>query len=467
MHPSVASGLEEGKLQANSPVDFYGKGIELQSELGVCHGNSLDMVIEWIKRNGLPAPGPARYNYNDILKKIAAAYNSNLWLNEGKVEEYKDFGCYPRNEYGFLRSWHLAPCQPFLDASWEGHVDFCKRIPQAVDYYIENHDCELSKALVEKRKWCLEHSKRTLREKGCFEKMFDLFDWFNDYELKEFADKILKKQSKDGNFPFIPPAEKGVAHHYKAASAWKPLGQQGDTCVNFCATSAFLLMMVGDVLEDDKYLAAAKKALDFAMPLNRPEGGDWWETPLHAPNVMSAGYMALAYYVGWKLFKDDKYLDKAIRSIRSLLPFVTLWETKECKMLYHPKPLFGATAWHAIDWTTRHILWQTLMLFELYGDLGIDWAEIDPEIDWATFHKGITHAGLRWIADSKDKDWMSQIAFEEKLHDMLLKGKLDMIVPDNYDPVTNKYYHLCVFIAPDTLASNIIQIMKKEEENKK
>ena len=467
MYPSVTWGLKEGELKADPAIRLPGSGLNLQAEIGVCKGNSMDMVIEWITRNGLPDPGPARFEYKEILEKIAIAYDSNLWIDEKdkeKQESFKTgFGCFPINEFGFLRSWHLAPCQPFLDVHWKDKVDFCKRIPNIVEDYINNNDNELSKSLEKKKDWCLDNSKRTFRNNGKFGKNFDLLQWFNDDELRDFGDKILTSQTPEGDFPFDPMGQH-VASMLGEASAWKPLGQPGATCSNFCATSAFLLMMIGDVLDDDKYLQAARKTLDFAMPLDRPEGGDWWETPLHAPNLMTAGYMALAYYVGYGLFGDEKYLAKSIKSIRSLLPFFTLWNSGDVKMTYQPKPLFGTTAWFAIDWSSRNIMWQILMLFEMYGNLGIDWAEIDKGIDWAKFQKGITHAGMRWIGDSSDENWMN-MAGKEKLDlnvatwQKVQNGEFDMIVPDNFDPVTNAYGGMQIMIAPDTLASNVLQVM--------
>ncbi len=470
MYPSVTWGLKEGELKAEPAVVLSRLGLNMQAEIGVCKGDSMDMVTEWITRNGLPDPGPARFEYQELIDKIAKSYDSNLWIDiddKEKQESYKSFGCFPHNEYGFLRSWHLAPCQPFLDVHWKDNVDFCKRIPNVVTDYVENNDNEVSKGLKKKKDWCLENSKRTFRTTGKFGKNFDLLEWFNDDELREFGNEILLGQKEDGDFPFDPMGVH-TAPMLSEASAWRPFGQPGATCVNFCVTSSFILLTIGDVLGDDKYLQAAKKGLDFAMPLNRPEGGDWWETPLHAPNLMSAGYMALAYYVGYGILGDEKYLKKAIKSMRSLLPFYTLWNSGDCKMTYQPKPLFGTTGWFAIDWSSRNIMWQTLMLFELYGDLGIDWAEIDKGIDWAKFQKGITHTGMRWIGDSSDESWMN-MASKEKLDlnsatwAKVLNGELDMIVPDNYDPVTNAYGGMQIFIAPDTLASNVLQLMKKNK----
>ena len=46
------------------------------------------------------------------------------------------------------------------------------------------------------------------------------------------------------------------------------------------------------------------KVLEYCMDMTRPEGGDYWETPLHSPNLFAVGHAAIAYYMGYKLFGD-------------------------------------------------------------------------------------------------------------------------------------------------------------------
>lgn len=468
MLPSVTWGLPENSLAANPPISFPRDGFHLWGEIGTCPGDSLDMVVAWVKRHGLPDPGPARLPYAEAVERIARAFNSNLWLAPGEERpERAHFATWPQGESGFLRSWHLAPVQPFMDVSWTEHVDLCKRIPRVVDHYLTHHDNALSRELREKRDWCLDQAPRTERTQGRFGKKFDLFGFFDDAQLRAFADGIAAHQTDAGDFPF-DPLGRHRSPHLQQANAYRPFGQPGDTCLNFCATSSLLLLLAGDCLGEERYLAAARKGLDFVLPLNRPEGGDWWETPLHAPNFMSAGYAALAYYLGWQLLGDECYKARAVRFIRSLLPFVNLWAPPSSPRAYQPTPLFGSTAWHAMDWSTRTILWHVLMLFELFGTFGIEWAQVDPEIDWDTFHKGVTHAGLRWMADHTDPTWIERVRKEkidssEAVLRLALSGALDTLVPDNHDPVRDAYGGMQIFIAPDTLASNILQRLARED----
>ncbi|MEI7503772.1 MAG: hypothetical protein WCJ61_10860 [Paludibacter sp.] len=51
---------------------------------------------------------------------------------------------------------------------------------------------------------------------------------------------------------------------------------------------AIKLFDIGKKTGDKKYTDAAKKAVDFCLNMQRPEAGDYWETPLHAANPLAA-----------------------------------------------------------------------------------------------------------------------------------------------------------------------------------
>ena len=123
---------------------------------------------------------------------------------------------------------------------------------------------------------------------------------------------------------------------------------------------------------------AARKALDYCMPLQRPEGGDYWETPLHAPNLLAAGHAAVAYYLGYELFGDDRYQEKAIYWIRSLLPFTHLWHPANLPMLYNTKPCLCSSDWYFANWVRDHVQWEVLAVFNDATAHGIQWHEVDP-----------------------------------------------------------------------------------------
>ena len=80
------------------------------------------------------------------------------------------------------------------------------------------------------------------------------------------------------------------------------------------------LTKLAELTGEESFRLGARKALDFCLPMQRPEGGDYWETPLHSPNLLAAGHAAIAYYLGYRAFDDPRYLDKGIHWIRALLP---------------------------------------------------------------------------------------------------------------------------------------------------
>ena len=41
--------------------------------------------------------------------------------------------------------------------------------------------------------------------------------------------------------------------------------------------------------------------------MQRPEGGDYWETPLHAPNLLATGHAAVAFELGYRTLGDERY----------------------------------------------------------------------------------------------------------------------------------------------------------------
>lgn len=77
--------------------------------------------------------------------------------------------------------------------------------------------------------------------------------------------------------------------------------------------------------------------------MDRPEGGDFWETPLHSPNLFTAGHAANAYALAYRVFGDERYKQAAIHWVCSLLPFTHLWEPFEIPMVYK-SPAFAPPA---------------------------------------------------------------------------------------------------------------------------
>ena len=285
-----------------------------------------------------------------------------------------------------------------------------------------------------------------------------MFRWYSEQELRGLGEEILTFQQPDGSFLF-DPAGRHLREHLVMASRWKPLGMPGDSVLDLCVNPALLLLLLGDHLGEDRYLAAARATLDYAQRWDRPEGADWWETPLHSPALLTAGWAAMAYGLATRLFDDDHYRLRARHFLRCLLPFTYLWEPEEKRLLYQTKPLIGTTGWHYMAWTNRCVQWHILMLIDMSAQMGLDWAVMDPELDWTTYRRGVLTAGLRWLVDHNDVSWMHKC---EERPPHVVSGALDMILADVHDPLDDMYGGLGFAIEPCSLAAGITDYLLGE-----
>jgi len=266
---------------------------------------------------------------------------------------------------------------------------------------------------------------------------------------REVAEQLLTMQTAEGHFPFDPQGR----HHTNLvdwAAFWRPLGQPGDPCLDLNVTAAMALLLAVKETGETRYLEAALKALDASLKWDRPEGGDWWETPLYSPNLLAAGNAAIAYYLGYRACGDERYLERAIHHIRGMLPFTHLWQPADITMLYNTKPCLNSTCWYLSDWVSKHVIWEVLRVFQQSRQLGIDWAKIDPAIDWVTYQRGVTTAVLRWMVDHNDPDWLFKAEFAPEL---ITGGAWDTLFADTFDPVHNCYGGGP--ITPDLIGANI------------
>lgn len=84
MIPSAAWGAEENALEADPPLELRTNSVvRFEAEIFLAKGDSLDVMVDWVKRHGLPEPPEPRYQLLEALDRIAHAYNTNLWY-EGK-----------------------------------------------------------------------------------------------------------------------------------------------------------------------------------------------------------------------------------------------------------------------------------------------------------------------------------------------------------------------------------------------
>lgn len=220
------------------------------------------------------------------------------------------------------------------------------------------------------------------------------------------------------------------------------------------------LLQIGKETGEQRFLDAGKKAIDFCMSMTRPEGGDFWETPLHAANLFAAGHAAIANYKAFEQFGDPKYKEKAVYWMRTILPFTHLWEPEEIPMLYNTKPVLSSSDWYFANWVRDHVQWEVLAVFAQSIANGIRWEEVDPEIDWMKFHRGITNAAIRWMNVHTDDNWRPHNIPET--YDRYKEGAFDYCFPDTHNATTGNYGGM--FIPPSAIADNIYYLLDREAE---
>lgn len=415
MVPDATIESHENQVYAEPPLEVKNEQrVEFDAEVWLSTGNSLQVVVDYVKRHGLPEPPAPRWPLEETLHQIAQAYNTNLW------HDGRGFGIPQLNQIG--------PQPPgFLDR-----------------YLRENADTPLARQLQEKVDWCRAQRRPASGGEPSRE------------ALVAQGRELLALQRDDGSFTFDPDGR-----HYRkddfvvARSFIEPMGQSGDTALEITIGPARQLIELARQTNDAALRDGARKALEHCLPLQRPEAGDFWETPLHAPNLLAAGHAAVAFYKGYELFGDQRYRDKAVYWLRSILPFTHLWHPEDVPMMYNTKPCLCSSDWYFANWVRDHVQWEVLAVFNDSTAEGIAWHEIDPEIDWRRFHLGITVAAIRWLSDHRRDDWRPHNI--PGTLEAYREGRFDMCYPDTHNSTSGNYGGM--FILPDPVARNIYGVL--------
>jgi hypothetical protein len=425
MVPDVDVEAHENQVYANPPLELHPEQmVEFQTEIFLCEGNSLDVIVDWVQRYGMPEPPAPRWELPEALNHIAKAYTTHLW------HEGKGFGTPQRNAIG-------------------------PHIPRFAERFLKEYPhSPYAQSLMNKVAWC-----RT--QPGFRANQRDLPSATSKQALVEEGNKLLTYQQNDGAFLFDPDGR-----HYRkddfvvAREFLEPMGLAADTALDITILPAMELLHIANQLEEGvpemaDYLAAARKALDYCLPMERPEGGDFWETPLHSPNLLAAGHAAIAYILGYRTFNNDVYKAKAIHWIRALLPFTHLWQPENLPMMYNTKPCLCSSDWYFANWVRDHVQWEVLETFALSIALGIDWAKIDPDVDWHTYHRGITTAALRWMVNHNDAHWLPH-NLPDTYADYIT-GAFNDCFADTHNSTTGNYGGMVIM--PDVIAVNLMEVM--------
>ena len=153
---------------------------------------------------------------------------------------------------------------------------------------------------------------------------------------------------------------------------------------------------------------------------------------------------------------DDEpgYPGKAVHWIRALLPFTHLWEPSDRPMVYNTKPCLCASDWYLANRLQSHVQWEVLLTFALSAQMGIDWGQVAPEINWHRHERGITAAALRWMIDHEN---VQGTTFPR---DLVESGALDMLFADAHDTTTGVYSGGPLM--PDPIAVNLQDLLDRK-----
>lgn len=428
--PSVAWGMEENTPPVRSakppafPLELRPETpVQLEAEIFLARGDSLDVLVDWVKRHGLPPPPAPRYRFEEALDRLARAYNTALW-HEGK---------------GWGKTPEEATPQPPL---------FLER------YVKEGRDREMARQLEAKLAWARRELEARKIRAGGRTGIRQFWLWDREAQVA-YGRELLSQQHPDGSFRYDPEGRHKRDLAEIAAALLKPLGPKGAPALDITTQPAMELLILAELTGEREFAAAARRALDYCLKMERPDGGDWWETPLYSPNLLAAGHSAIAYYLGYKAFQDSRYRDKAIHWLRSLLVFTHLWQPEEVVEVYNTKPCLNQTIWFGSSWVDNHVQWEVLRTFAFSSDLGIDWSQVDPEIDWRRYQEGITTAVLRWMVDHADTTHKATPPPADA--ELVRRGVLDTYFYDVHDAVTGAYRG--ALIEPSTIGANLWAVL--------
>ncbi len=423
MVPDVDIEAHENQIYAEPPLELHlEQRVEFDAEIFLVDGTSLDVVVDWVRRHGMPEPPEPRWPLPEALEHIVQAYATHLW--------------HPGRGFGNPQRDAIGP-----------------HVPRFAQRFLSDYaDSPLAASLREKVAWCEAQSGRPRRRWNLLRS--------EDREAQlARGEELLSYQREDGAFAFDPDGRHYQKDDFVVAREFlEPMGLAGDTALDITILPAMELLSLGEATGDARFTEAARKALETCMPMERPEGGDFWETPLHAPNLLAAGHAANAYVMAYRAFGDARYLEKAVHWIRALLPFTHLWQPKHLPMMYNTKPCLCSSDWYFANWVRDHVQWEVLETFVQSIELGIDWAEIDPELDWHMYQKGITVAALRWMVDHTEAHWLPHNL--PWTYDDYATGAFDDCFADTHNSVTGNYGGMVIM--PDAIAVNLLDILSRE-----
>jgi hypothetical protein len=193
----------------------------------------------------------------------------------------------------------------------------------------------------------------------------------------------------DGKFGFAP------------APGRESLGSAGTTASGLCADAIRALVDEAYRTADLTALAGALRTLKLMEGMKIPRASQVWEVPVHTPDILASGNVALAYLRAYQLTGDPAHLRRAVYWARTGLPFIYMWQAPEqpSLMLGATIPVFGATMYTG-SWFGVPVQWNGLAYAQTLQEL----ARYDTSLPWRHFAEMITISGIN-TQSTRDQDY--------------------------------------------------------------
>lgn len=397
----------QGENVVPVPLELHrGQEIAFSATIAVGSGSSLDAVTEHVRQTGLPQ-GATLVELDTAVHAIARTYGGTLFHGDD------GFGV-------GQKSGDVRPAVP----------------PFVNDYLVAHPDTA---------------------EAGRLRDIAAAFEAETEPEAVTLAQAAIERQRGDGSFVFDPDGvHRSKDDFVVARDLVAPMGLPGQRALDLDVLPALQLLRAFATDGDERWSTAARRALDAAVVHRRPEGGDYWETPLSAPNLLAAGHAVVAYGWAWQLWGDESYLIAARRWLRSLLVFTHLWSPRDRPMLYNTKPCLCASDWYFANWVRDHVQWEVIETIALAGECGVDLTAIDRELEWERYLTGVLGAGVRWLLDHREDSWRPHNLPSSLV--LYRAGHFDGCLPDTHNSTTGLYGGMA--IAPGRLGQAIMGLQR-------
>lgn len=123
-----------------------------------------------------------------------------------------------------------------------------------------------------------------------------------------------------------------------------------------------------------------------------PRGAQYWEIPIHTPDLLAVAYLTKAYALAYSIDKDPRLLLRAKQWALCGLPFIYLSAPTENAIgPYASIAVYGATTWISPVWIGLPVQWCGLV----YADALYELSESDSSGRWKAIADGIVLSAMQ------------------------------------------------------------------------